>query len=229
MAQPRVLIIDDEPHLIESVSYNLKAAGFLAVSAGDGEAALERCRRDPPDLVILDLMLPKMDGLEVCRALRQDPKTRHIPVVMLTAKGSETDKIVGLELGADDYLTKPFSPRELVARVKAILRRRADPPAELFTLEALKIDWARHLVTVAGKPVELTSKEFGLLRTLIDAKGRVLNRDQLLERVWGYERSVEIETRTVDLHVSQLRRKLGKAGKRILTVKNAGYRFIIDE
>ncbi len=229
MAHQRILIVDDEPHIVESVAYNLKAAGFLVTSAGDGEAALTRCRKDPPDLLVLDLMLPKMDGLEVCRVLRQDPRTRHVPILMLTAKSSETDTIVGLELGADDYLTKPFSPREVVARVKAILRRRAEPPAERLALGALRIDWARHLVTVHERPVELTSKEFGLLRALIEARGRVLSRDQLLERVWGYERSAEIETRTVDLHVSQLRRKLGNAGRPILTVKNAGYRFAMGE
>ncbi len=230
MSQQKILVVDDERSIIEAVEYNLKKAGFRVLIAFDGESALDRCRKELPELVILDLMLPKMDGLEVCRNLRQDVKTRRIPVLILSVKGDETDKVVGLELGADDYLTKPFSPRELVARVKAILRRGHDePPPEIFELENLHVDWGKHVVRVSGKPIELTSKEFGLMRALIEAKGRVLSREMLLDRVWGYDRSLEIQTRTVDLHLSQLRRKLGQVASRILTVKSAGYRFRIQE
>ena len=226
MAEPKILVVDDEPSIVEVVQYNLKKAGFRVITASDGQAGLQRCRAEEPDLVLLDLMLPKVDGLEVCRILKQDPKTRHIPIIMVTVKAEETDRVVGLELGADDYVTKPFSPRELVARVKAVLRRRhAEPPEEVFSVGELRVDWARHLVTVKGKPVELTAKEFQLLRALVEAKGRVLTREILLDKVWGYARSLEIETRTVDLHISQLRKKLGRVGARILTVKNAGYRF----
>ena len=230
MSQPKILVVDDEKPILEAIQYNLEKSGFRVLTAMDGEQALERCQRELPDLVILDLMLPKMDGLEVCRHVRQDPKTRRIPILMLSIKSDEMDKVVGLELGADDYLTKPFSPRELVARVKAVLRRgHADAPPDLFELDGLRIDWGKHLVTVATKPVELTAKEFGLLKALIESKGRVLSRELLLDRVWGYDRSLEIETRTVDLHVSQLRRKLRTVGARILTVKSAGYRFRIDD
>ena len=230
MSQPKILVVDDERPIVEAVQYNLEKSGFRVLSASDGAQALEVCARELPDLVILDIMLPKMDGLEVCRQIRQDPRMRRIPIVMLSVKGDETDKVVGLELGADDYLTKPFSPRELLARVKAVLRRgHTDAPPELFELDSLRIDWGKHLVSVATKPVELTSKEFGLLRAMIEAKGRVLSREFLLDRVWGYDRSLEIETRTVDLHVSQLRRKLKHFGSRILTVKSAGYRLRIED
>jgi DNA-binding response OmpR family regulator len=225
-----VLIVDDEKNIVEALRYNLEREGFRTALARDGAAALEVARRDPPDLILLDWMLPEMDGLEVCRALKQDAKTRLIPIIMLTVKSTETDKVLGLEMGADDYVTKPFSPRELLARVKALLRRTQAPPmAEVFQLNDLKVDWGKHVVSVESKPVELTSKEFGLLKALVGAKGRVLSREALLEMVWGYERSVEIETRTVDLHVSQLRKKLKPVARRLLTVKGAGYRFVIDE
>jgi two-component system alkaline phosphatase synthesis response regulator PhoP len=175
-------------------------------------------------------MLPELDGLEVCRILKRDDKTRSIPILMLTVKSGETDKVLGLELGADDYVTKPFSPRELVARIKALLRRAQPPPAaDVLQLDALKVDWGKHLVSVKGKPVELTPKEFDLLKALVEAKGRVLSRETLLDRVWGYERSIEIETRTVDLHISQLRKKLRPVSRRIVTVKSAGYRLVLDE
>ena len=230
MAQQKILVIDDEQNIVEALKYNLQKAGFRVVTASDGETGIQRCRTEEPDLTLLDLMLPKVDGLEVCRVLKRDPKTRHIPIIMLTVKAEETDKVVGLEMGADDYVTKPFSPRELVARVKTVLRRHLEqPPVEVLTLDDLRVDWPRHLVTVKGRPVDLTSKEFELLRALIEAKGRVLTREVLLDKVWGYERSLEIETRTVDLHISQLRKKLGKVGGRILTVKNAGYRLALDE
>ena len=229
MAKAKILIVDDGKNIVEAVKYNLEQEGFRTLIARDGADALELARRELPDLLLLDWMLPEMDGLEVCRVLKRDDKTRHIPIVMLTVKSEETDKVLGLEMGADDYITKPFSPRELVARVKAILRRAQPPAADVFQLDSLRVDWGKHLVSLKGKPVELTSKEFELLRVLVDAKGRVLSRDALLERAWGYERSVEIETRTVDLHISQLRKKLKAVADRILTVKNTGYRLVIDE
>jgi len=227
MATAKILIVDDEKNIVEAIRYNLEKAGFRALVASSGKQALELAQREIPDCITLDVMLPEMDGLEVCRQLRQDSRTKRIPVIMLTVKQEETDKIVGLELGADDYVTKPFSPKELVARVKALIRRSKEPIAEeeSFVVGELQIDFARHTVAVKGKPVELTSKEFELLRALISAKGRVLARDFLLDRVWGLEQSLEIETRTVDVHVGQLRKKLRSEAKRIVTVKNAGYRF----
>ena len=230
MTKSKILIVDDEKNIVEAVRYNLDKEGFRTVVAYDGAKALEAARRELPDLILLDLMLPEMDGLELCRILKHDPHTRSVPIIMLTVKSGETDKVLGLEMGADDYVTKPFSPRELIARVKAILRRAHAPvPAEVFQIEELRVDWGKHLVLLKGKSVELTSKEFALLKALIEAKGRVLSRDALLDRVWGYERAIEIETRTVDLHVSQLRRKLKSVASRILTIKNAGYRFELDE
>jgi two-component system alkaline phosphatase synthesis response regulator PhoP len=229
MPKAKILIVEDEKNIAESVKYNLEKDGFRTVLASDGAAALEVARRELPDLVLLDWMLPEMDGLEVCRLLKHGEKTKHIPVVMVTVKSEETDKVLGLEMGADDYVTKPFSPRELVARVKAVLRRMSPPPADVFQLDTLRVDWGKHMVSIKSKPVELTSKEFELLRALIEARGRVLSRDALLDRVWDYERAGEIETRTVDLHISQLRKKLKPVARHILTVKNAGYRFVTDE
>ncbi|HUK64074.1 MAG TPA: winged helix-turn-helix domain-containing protein, partial [Dongiaceae bacterium] len=180
----------------------------------------------PPDLVVLDLMLPEMDGLEVCRRLRGDPATAALPLIMLTAKADEVDRVVGLELGADDYLAKPFSPKELVARVRAVLRRaRPGPSSRPITIGEVSLDAARHSVTVAGRPVELTPKEFDLLQTLLEAAGRVLSREHLLNRVWGYARADEIESRTVDVHIRRLRAKLGTEERRIATIKGVGYRF----
>ena len=229
MAKEKILIVDDEKNIVEALKYNLETEGFRTLLAADGARALELARKELPDLILLDWMLPGHSGLDVCRQLKQDPKTRAIAVIMLTVKSDETDKVLGLEMGADDYITKPFSPRELVARVKAMLRRNASDPAEVFQLGDLRADWSRHTVELKGKPVELTSKEFDLFRALIDAKGRVLSRDALLDKVWGYERALEIETRTVDLHISQLRKKLKMAGDRIVTVHNVGYRFVADE
>jgi two-component system alkaline phosphatase synthesis response regulator PhoP len=227
--KPKLLIVDDEKNIVEAVTYNLEREGFRTLTAADGRRALELARRELPDLIVLDWMLPEVEGLEVCRMLKQDRATRHIPVIMLTVRSSETDKVLGLEMGADDYLTKPFSPRELVARVKALLRRSRPAADEaVFQLDDLRADWDRHVVTLKGKPVELTPKEFDLLKALIEAKGRVLSREALLDRVWGYERAMEIETRTVDLHVSQLRRKLRHVGEYLKTVKNTGYRFAAD-
>ncbi len=188
-------------------------------SASSGEEALRQVRHASPDLVLLDLMLPAMGGLEVCRKLRQDPATVALPIVMLTAKGDEVDRVLGLELGADDYIVKPFSPKELLARVRAVLRRaKPAPGAAAIAIGALAIDPGTRTVTVQGAPLTLTHKEFELLSALADAQGRVLSREFLLDRVWG-------ESRTVDVHVRRLRVKLGPEGRRILTVKSVGYRL----
>lgn len=219
----KVLVVDDEQDILDLVRYHLEREGYQVVGCRDGKSALDLVGRDNPDLVILDLLMPGVDGLEVCRRLRRDSA---IPIIMLTAKADEMDKVVGLELGADDYVTKPFSPRELVARVRAILRRQASTPEEkVLKVGDLTVDFARYQVTVEGREVSLTAKEIELLRALVEAKGRVLNRDFLLERVWGYDRASEIESRTVDVHVRRLREKLGADARRIITVKGVGYRF----
>src|SRR6266704_2557393 len=215
----RVLIVEDERDIRDLVLFHLEREGFQVSSASSGEEALRQVRHASPDLVLLDLMLPAMGGLEVCRKLRQDPATVALPIVMLTAKGDEVDRVLGLELGADDYIVKPFSPQELLARVRAVLRRAKPAPG------ALAIDPGTRTVTVEGAPLTLTHKEFELLSALADAQGRVLSREFLLDRVWGYSRAGEIESRTVDVHVRRLRVKLGPEGHRILTVKSVGYRL----
>jgi len=227
----KILIVEDDKDIIKILEYNLKKEGFRVLDARDGEDALDLAVREHPDLIILDLMLPGVDGLEVCKSLKKEGKTSLIPVIMLTAKGQESDKVIGLELGADDYITKPFSPRELIARIKAVLRRATDKdkPPEIFVANELKIDFARISVTVRDKSVELTAKEFELLKTLIKAKGRVLSRDYLLDTIWGFDHAIEIQTRTVDVHILTLRKKLKSAAKMIATVKSYGYKFIIDE
>lgn len=229
MAKETVLVVEDEKNIAELVKYNLEQEGFRVLSAANGSTGLEQARKEKPSLIILDLMLPGIDGIEICKILKQNYKTSHIPIIMLTAKSQESDKIVGLELGADDYVTKPFSPRELVARAKAILRRvREKTKREVLKAGALEIDTAKHVVAIKGKPQELTSKEYDLLHALMEADGRVLSREFLLERVWGYDQSVNIETRTVDMHIGQLRKKLKPETQRIVTVKNVGYRFDYD-
>src|SRR3989442_5628624 len=222
----RVLIVEDERDIRDLVLFHLEREGFQVSSASSGEEALRQVRHASPDLVLLDLMLPAMGGLEVCRRLRQDPVTASLPIVMLTAKGDEVDRVLGLEIGADDYLVKPFSPKELLARVRAVLRRsRPAPGTAPTTLGALTIDPGTHTVSVGEKILALTPKEFDLLRALVDARGRVLSREFLLDRVWGYSRASEIESRTVDVHVRRLRVKLGPEGRRVLTVKSVGYRM----
>lgn len=227
MGKETVLIVEDEKNIVELLKYNLSKEGFRVLSAAKGDLGLEMIRRELPDLVVLDLMLPEMNGLEICRIIRQDSRTSHIPVIILTAKSQETDKIIGLELGADDYMTKPFSPRELVTRVKVVLRRLKEPISKDKVHKAgiLEIDTARHLVTLKGKELELTSKEYELLKALMEVQGRTLSRDFLLDRVWGYDESLNIETRTVDTHIVQLRKKIKTESWRIVTVKNVGYRF----
>ncbi len=226
MAKTTILVIEDEKNIRELIKYNLQDDGYLVAEETSGDAGLRRIQKDPPDLVLLDLMLPGMDGISVCKALKQNPKTSAIPVIMVTAKSEEIDKVLGLEIGADDYITKPFSPRELLARIKAVLRRGREhlPEAKLSSGD-LEVDDARHIVTLKGKAVELTSKEYDLLKALLEARGRVLSREHLLERVWGYDQSLHIETRTVDMHVGQLRKKLKNEAERLVTIKNVGYRF----
>ena len=226
---PRILIVDDEKNIVEALRYNLDREGYETLVSFDGLHALEQARSQLPDLVILDWMLPGMNGLELCRRLSGDETTRHIPIILLTVRSDETDKVLGLEMGAVDYVTKPFSTREMVARVKATLRRqeslRPRVATEVYVLGDLKVDWSRHQAHLGGQPLELTSKEFHLLKALAEAKGRVLSREQLLAQAWDYEQASNVSTRTVDLHVSQLRRKLGTVAKRLVTVKNAGYRL----
>jgi two-component system phosphate regulon response regulator PhoB len=224
VSSKRILIVEDETDVVDLLTLNLrKAGGFLISKAGDGATGLTKARAEKPDFIILDLMLPKIPGLEVCKILKSEAATRHIPILMLTARAEEIDRVVGLECGADDYVTKPFSPREIVLRIKAILRRGAAEEADdRLSAGPITIDPARHEVLVNGKRVELTSLEFKLLRTLMQRRGRVQERDRLLNEVWGYE-SV-IDTRTVDTHVRRLREKLGKAGEVVETVRGFGYR-----
>ena len=226
MPNETILLIEDEKNILELVKYNLEREGFRVLTATKGNTGLETALREKPALVILDLMLPEMNGLEICKTLKQNEKTRRTPIIMLTAKGTESDKVVGLELGADDYITKPFSPRELVARIKAVLRRSQEKPAEeILRSGTIELDVTKHELRLKGKPVEITAKEFELLRVLMNSKDRVLTREVLLSKVWGYENSVNIETRTVDMHIGQLRKKIGKEAERIVTVKSVGYRF----
>jgi len=229
MAKQTILIIEDEKNIQELVRYNLEQEGYAVLVAGQGDVGLGLAIKKKPDLVILDLMLPELDGTEICKTLKQNNETAHIAIIMLTAKSEEIDKVLGLELGADDYMTKPFSPRELVARVKAVLRRGSFKlDQEHYQVGELELDDKKHKVKIQGESVSLTSKEYDLLKTLLSADGRVLTREFLLENVWGYEQSVNIETRTVDIHIGQLRKKLTLESKRIATIKNVGYRFDLE-
>jgi len=225
VSSKRILIVEDETDVVDLLTLNLrKGGGFTFSVANDGAGGLAKAREEKPDIIILDLMLPKMPGLEVCKILKSELATRHIPILMLTARAEEIDRIVGLEFGADDYVTKPFSPREVILRIKAILRRGAAEQTEgPMTAGAITIDPSRHKVSVGKTDVDLTSIEFRLLRMLMQRRGRVQERDRLLNEVWGYE-SV-IDTRTVDTHIRRLREKLGKAGDQIETVRGFGYRF----
>jgi len=222
----KILVVDDEADALELISYNLKSAGFDVVTADDGEKALKKARAEQPNLILLDLMLPEVDGLEVCKVLRREPATAAVPIIMLTARASEVDRVVGLELGADDYVTKPFSPRELVLRIKNLLKRgtRPESPQDQLRVRDLLVDIPRHQVTVKGKALELTATEFKLVSVLAKRKGRVQSRDQLLKDVWGYESM--IDTRTVDTHMRRLRDKLGAAAAYLDTVRGVGYRFV---
>jgi len=225
MAKRTVLVIDDEKDLIELLRYNLEKEGFLVKGALDGESGLAMARREKPDIVLVDLMLPGMDGLEVCRSLRADARTAGMALIMLTAKAAEADRIVGLELGADDYITKPFSPRELIARVRALLRRseRDAQPSATIRRGDLSIDVDRREVTWKDRQILLTATEFRLLQCLAGHPGRVFSRGELIDNVLG--RDVEVLDRTVDVHVTSLRKKLGEHGEWIETVRGFGYRF----
>ncbi len=225
----KILVVEDEPDILEMVRYNLNQAGLDVETAEDAERALQSVQETLPDLIILDLMLPGIDGLDMCRQVKQDARTRHIPILMLTARKEEVDRIVGLELGADDYVVKPFSPRELVLRAQAILRRSQGSSQSATETEGwlhmgpISIDKAAHQALLNGDPLELTGTEFKLLITLIERRGRVQTRDDLLNTVWGYEYSGY--GRTVDTHIRRLREKLGEASEWIETVRGVGYRF----
>ncbi|KAB2842214.1 response regulator transcription factor [bacterium] len=223
----KVLIVEDEADIQQLLSFHFQQGGYRVEVCGNGAEGLKKARERKPDLIVLDLMLPGMDGFEVCRALKGAAETRAIPVIMLTAKGEEIDKVVGFELGADDYLTKPFSPRELLLRAKAVLRRtqktEGAEESQQIRFGELLLDLSRHKVWLAGKEVELTAIEFKLLRYLLETKGRVQTRDTLLDKVWGYD--AYVTTRTVDTHVKRLREKLGKFENYIETVRGIGYRF----
>jgi two-component system, OmpR family, phosphate regulon response regulator PhoB len=224
-----VLVVEDEPDIRRLVVLHLERDGFRCRTAANGLDALREAKANVPELVVLDLMLPGLDGLEVCRRLRSDASTAGVPIIMLTAKSDEVDRVVGLEVGADDYVAKPFSPKELVARVRAVLRRaRPSTPTRVLTVGPVTLDAERHVVTLGGRALQLTPKEFDLLQALLEAAGRVLSREYLLNHVWGYARADEIESRTVDVHVRRLRAKLGDAGSRIATIKSVGYRFEVD-
>lgn len=226
----KILVVEDERDIARMIEYNLRKEGYRTVLVHDGGFAAATAAKEKPSLILLDLMLPGLDGLEVCRRLKADAKTSAIPIIMLTAKGEESDKVLGLGLGADDYVTKPFGLKELLARVQAVLRRcsvkaAAAPAPERLKAGTIELDAARVEVRVKGEPLELTSKEFELLKALMAGGERVLKREELLEKAWGLDASLEVETRTVDVHVGTLRRKLGREGRRIITVKNYGYRF----
>jgi phosphate regulon transcriptional regulator PhoB len=230
MPPKKILVVEDEPDIRKLVHYNLTQERFQTLEAEDGEKALKVLQREKPHLIILDLMLPGLSGMELCKVLRSKPETARIPILMLTAKASEADRVVGLEMGADDYLTKPFSPRELVARVKAILRRTDAPAAtagaELYEKGPLKINFSTYEASVRGKAVRLTLKEFELLRFLVQNPSRVLSRDQLLDRVWGGE--VFVDPRTVDVHIRRLRKAIERNDSKpewVLTVRGVGYKF----
>lgn len=221
-----ILIVDDEQDVLDLLAYHLQRAGYKVFTARDGATALQKAREQLPALVVLDLMLPEVEGTDVCKRLKAEAKTAQIPILMLTAKAEEVDRVLGLELGADDYVTKPFSPREVVLRIKSILRRAQGEaePAEVLKIGDIVVDRAKHEVTVKNKPVELTATEFKLLAMLMERRGRVQSRDRLLTDVWGYEG--DVDTRTVDTHVRRLREKLGKAADCIETIRGVGYRFV---
>ncbi|MCH7480862.1 MAG: response regulator transcription factor [Chloroflexi bacterium] len=224
MAGELILVVDDEPNIVELAQMYLEQGGFRVESVGDGLAALAAVEQSKPALIVLDVMLPEMDGFDVCRKLRAD--NNPVLIIMLTARDEDIDKIVGLELGADDYMTKPFNPRELVARVKAILRRseRSERTGEPTHIGDLMIDPARREVTVNGEPIELRTQEFDLLLTFVEHKGLVLGREQLLKLAWGYD--FYGQTRTVDVHVAHLRKKIADSAVKIETVTGVGYKLV---
>ncbi len=223
----RILVVDDEVDILNLLDYNLKKAGYTVFSAKDGPEAIDLAKSKRPDLIVLDIMLPNMDGTEVLRRLKGNSSTSGIPVIMLTAKGEEVDRVIGFELGAEDYITKPFSPRELVLRVRAVLKRSSEDKDlthdKVVSFNDLMVDFSRHRVIVKGHEVILSSTEFKLLSVLMEANGRVLPRDTILDRAWGQD--CYVIPRTVDTHIRRLRTKLKSAGKYIETVRGVGYRF----
>jgi len=226
MAKEHILVVDDEESILELVTYNLRRDGYQVTAVGTGEEAMRLARSKPPALILLDLMLPGVDGLEVCRVLKNDPGTSHVPILILTAKGEEADIVAGLELGADDYITKPFSPRILLARIKAVLRRKTQEPAEEgapLQIHDLSIHPGRHEVLVKGKPVDFTHTEMRLLHFLARRPGWVFTRNQIIDQVHG--ENYAVTDRSVDVFVAGLRKKLGPSGKAIETVRGVGYRF----
>ena len=225
MTKDTVLIVEDDEDILQLLDYNMQNAGFETVTCRDGLEAVTLIKRRKPDLVLLDLMLPGMDGFEICKTVKRDPKTAHVPVIMLTARGEEVDRIVGLELGADDYVVKPFSPRELILRAKAVLKRSGpdSQPKKVLSQAGLTVDLDAHRAESDGEEIALTATEFKLLAELFQNPGRVHTRDQLLASVWGYE--FEGYARTVDTHVRRLRQKLGPHADLIETVRGVGYRF----
>lgn len=227
--KPKILLVDDEPDALEVLGFKLRESGYVPLFAKDGTRALAIARDERPALIVLDLMLPEVDGLEVCKILRRDPNTASIPVLMLTARAAEMDRVLGLELGADDYVTKPFSPRELVLRIKKLLARVqvAEESSAVLRLGELAIDVPRHEVLISGEPLVLTATEFKLLEILIRRRGRVQTRDRLLQDVWGYENP--IDSRTVDTHMRRLREKLGDAARYLETVRGVGYRCLAED
>jgi DNA-binding response OmpR family regulator len=224
MARPLIAVVDDEPDIVDLVSINLGKSGFDVRGFADASAFFRFIERTVPSLVVLDLMLPDMDGFDVCRWLRGQPRFAPVPIIMLTARGSETDRVVGLEIGADDYVTKPFSVRELVARVKAVLRRRAErnPTKQIGVGADMSIDLEKFEALVAGRKVELTTTEFRILALLASREGHVFSRDQILDHLWGREKAVV--DRTVDVHIRNLRQKLGRAGMYVKNVRGVGYK-----
>ena len=231
MAGEKILVVDDEEHIQELIKFNLEKSGFKVICTGNGIDAVKLVKEQFPQLMLLDLMLPGMDGLDVCKEIRKDSSMSNMPIIMLTAKGEEIDKIIGLELGADDYITKPFSVRELVARVKAILRRTNMQLVEkTFNIGNLSIDFGKHEVIKSDNKIDLTLKEFELLEILIKNKSRVMTRDFLLDKIWGYEYLGE--TRTVDVHIRHLRQKIEEDDKNplyIQTIRGIGYRFNLGD
>ena len=229
MAKQKILVVDDEPDLVELVKDVLERNNYLVISARNADLAIKKVREAKPDLIILDLNLPGIGGIEVCRILKRDKKTSSIPIIMLTVKSTEIDKIAGLEAGADDYMTKPFSTAELVARTRAVLRRLlyAGEPGEVLVAGEIRLDSTEHMVYVKDKRIDLTPKEFNLLYRLMKKKGKVLSRTFLIENIWGYEYLGG--TRTVDVHVRHLREKMGEEGKKIETVEGVGYKFVEEE
>jgi DNA-binding response OmpR family regulator len=225
---PRILVVEDDVDIADLLAHTLKKAGYLVTTRHTGAGTIARVQSEPPDLLLLDVMLPGVDGREICRALRTDPATAAIPIIMLTARAEEEDRIGGLELGADDYITKPFSPKEVVARVRALLRRATragtPPPDSVLRYGPLQVDLARHVVTANEKEIHLTAKEFLLLQYFLEHRGRVLSRDLLLSDVWGYRYTGG--TRTVDVHVRRLREKVPSLADSIVTVKQFGYRLL---